>query len=127
MADSAEAKQRLFKKEKVFTEPEERWVTRFIMTARRSPRERVFMQHVRGILIHLQAPRSVMNRLGDGKIPVAGGAYQPRGETLGQEALLSRVLRLMHEAPRAFPSNPGLVVKLRKLGQHLGAGREELR
>lgn len=121
---SAEAKQMMFRKDRVFTEAQNKWLGRFLETARRSGRDRLYMQRTREILTHLRAPRSLMQQLGS-SIPVAGG-NSPRVSVLDHDELLSRVLAFMAEAPATFPADDVLVVKLRELTVSCGATRQNL-
>lgn len=123
-SSSAEAKQMLFRKDRVFTANQSRWLQRFIETARCSGRERIYMQRTREILTHLKAPRALMHQLGSSSIPVAGG-NSPVVHTLTRGNLLARIKRLMHEAPHAFPADDRLVVQLRQLAVYCGATRED--
>lgn len=121
---SAEAKQLMFRKDRVFTTLQNEWLQKFLETARRSGRERLYMQRTREILTHLRAPRSLMQQLGV-SIPVAGG-NSPRVTVLDATELLSRVRQHMADAPTAFPADDRLVVMLRHLVVYCGATRENL-
>lgn len=122
-SSSAEAKALLFRKDRVFTPEQTLWLERFLETARRSGRERLYMQHTREILTHLKVPRDLMQKLG-ASIPVAGG-NSPVVKKLEASQLLQRILRLMYEGKRAFPADDDLVVRLRKLAVFCGATRDD--
>jgi len=121
---SAEAKAIMFRKDRVFTEAQNRWLQRFLETARRSGRERLYMQKSREILTHLKASRDLMHQLGQ-RIPVAGG-NSAQVHQLSPDELLARLKRLMYEAPPAFPADDQLVVQLRKLAVFCGATRDDM-
>lgn len=117
--DSAKAKQALYRKDRVFTPTQQSWIDIVLDTFRRSSKERLLIDQLRDILIHLQVPRDMLISLG-------GVGATENDEVLDDAALLVRVKRLMHDAGGAFPGDDSIIRKLRLLAEFCGATRTEM-
>lgn len=116
--DSAKAKQALYRKDRVFTPTQQSWIDIVLDTFRRSSKERLLIEQLRDILIHLQVPRDMLISLGSGTTET--------DEVLDDAALLVRVKLLMHDAGGAFPGDDAIIRKLRLLAEFCGATRAEM-
>ena len=118
MGTSAEAKERLFRKDRQFTPEQRAWLDRWKGLATRAPRDRLTVDTFREVLIHLKVGRN--------ELMVHGRNVLHKTTTeLTQEETVPELVSLMVDA-KVFPGDDELVRRIRELAQRFGATRRQL-
>lgn len=110
---SAAAKEQMFRKDRIFSEPEEQWLAQFTELSVAICADRQLNEKCRNVLLHLKVPRT---------------RILTWGSTPRQRAPRERVLELMRPVMRRppFAGDNVLVAKLREIAMMYGLTRSEL-